>query len=316
MPLDPQAERFIAEAVAAGARPTHTLSIAEARQALRTRHEQGGGTPPAIASVVDRQVPGPAGSIRVRVYTPFGSGPFPVLVYLHGGGWLRGDLETHDRLCRYLADGAACLVVSVDYRLAPEHTFPAPVEDTMAATEWVAAHAAEIGADPTRIAVGGDSAGGNLAAVVALLARERGRPRLVFQLLVYPVTSYAFDTPSYHENATGYVLTKADMEWYWHHYLPDAAAGRDVRASPLLAADLGHLPPALVITAEYDPLRDEGEAYAARLREAGVPATTRRYPGMIHGFFALPGIFDQGQRAIDEATAVLRASFTQVAALP
>ncbi len=316
MPLDPQAEAYIAQARAAGVPPTHTLTVEEARRALRARQEAGGGTPPEVARVEHRTLPGPGGPIPVRLCTPPGEGwPLPVLVYFHGGGWVRGDLDTHDRLCRFLSAGAECLVVSVGYRLAPEHRFPAAVDDALAATDWVAEHAGEIGGDATRLAVGGDSAGGNLAAVVALLARDRGRPPLAFQLLVYPVANHAFDTPSYTDNAEGYVLTRADMEWYWSLYLPDEEAGGDVRASPLRAESLAGLPPALVITAEYDPLRDEGEAYAERLRDAGVSVVSRRYPGMVHGFFGMPGVYDQGQQAIELATSNLRSAFSSATAL-
>lgn len=200
-------------------------------------------------------------------------------------------------------------MVSVDYALAPEHKFPAPVEDCYAAAKWVAENANAIGGDPTRIAVGGDSAGGNLAAVVAIMARDRGTPPLVYQLLVYPVINFAFDTQSYRECADSYGLTKDDMAWFWNLYLPSEADGHNPYASPLRAQDLRGLPPALVITAEFDPLRDEGEAYAARLREAGVPAVCTRYNGMIHAFLSMP--FDQGKKARQEAAAGLRSAFAK-----
>ncbi len=316
MTLDPQAEAYLAQQAAAGAPPVSAMSLEAGRQALRARQEAGGGTLPEIGHAEDRVLPGAGGAIPVRLYTPRGARERrPALVYFHGGGWVRGDLETHDRVCRFLAAGAECLVVSVDYRRAPEARFPAAVEDAFAATRWVAEHASEIGADPGRLAVGGDSAGGNLAAVVALLARDAGGPALQFQLLVYPVTDSSLETASYEENASGYGLTRADMAWYWKQYLPDGAAGKDVRASPLRAQNLRGLPPALVITAEYDPLRDEGEAYGRRLRDAGVRVTVTRYPGMVHGFFGLPGVYDQGKRAIDEATAALRAAFSSARAL-
>jgi acetyl esterase len=262
-----------------------------------------------VANVVDRHVPGPAGTIPVRVYTPAGQAPFPVLVYFHGGGWVIGSVETYDVLCRALTNAAGCIVVSVDYRLAPEHKFPAAAEDAYAAAKWVATNAAAVAGDAARIAIGGDSAGGNLAAVVALMARDRGAPSLVHQLLVYPVTDAACATVSYRENADGYLLTKAAMHWFWDHYTRSDTDRNQVYASPLRAPTVRGLPPALVITAEFDPLRDEGEAYAARLREAGVPVTVTRYEGMIHGFFGMAAVFDQGKQAIAQAAAALREAF-------
>jgi acetyl esterase len=244
-----------------------------------------------------------------RIYTPYGTGPFPVLVYFHGGGWVIGNLEAYDATCRALTKAAGCIVIAMEYRLAPEHTFPAAPEDCYAATCWVAANAAAIGGDPRRIAIGGDSAGGNLTAVVAQMARDRGGPALVYQLLVYPVTNYDYDTASYRENADGYLLTRDAMVWFWNHYLRSAADGDHPLASPLRASDLRGLPPAMVLTAEFDPLRDEGEAYARRLQEAGVPVTLKRYTGMIHGFFSLGTVLDQGKQAMADAAAALRAIF-------
>jgi acetyl esterase len=232
----------------------------------------------------------------------------PALVFFHGGGFVICNLDTHDGPCRSIANAAGCIVVSVDYRLAPEHPYPAAAEDCHAATEWVAKNGAEFGIDTSRIAIGGDSAGGNLAAVVALMARDRGAPSLRFQLLIYPVTDYAFETDSYRENAEGYLLTRDMMRWFWNLYVPDASKAAEPYASPLRAADLSGLPPALCITAEYDPLRDEGEAYAARLREAGVAATTSRYDGLFHGFFGMSAQIDRARDAVAEATAALRAA--------
>ena len=280
----------------------------EAARAMFRQMELG-GEPEAVEAVADRTIPGPASDIPIRVYTPKGGSTLPVLVFFHGGGWVICDLDTHDGVCRALANAAGCIVVAVDYRLAPEHKFPAAADDAFAATEWVAEHAVEIGGDPSRVAVGGDSAGGNLAAVVAQMANDRGGPKLAFQLMVYPVTDYNFDTASYRENAEGYMLTTDAMKWFWTHYLPDAKAGLDPRASPLRADDLSGLPPALVITAEFDPLRDEGEAYAARLADAGVAAKSTRYDGMIHGFFSMSALLPQGRQAIDEAAAALREAF-------
>jgi len=305
MPLDPQARMLIDQLAALGGAPTHTLSVADAREAMRNMTAM---RPPGdeVAHVEDRKIPGPLGEIPVRIYAPEGRKPLPVLVYFHGGGWVIGDIETHDGTCRMIANGAGAVVVSVDYRLAPEHKFPAAAEDSYAATKWVAANAASIGGDPARVAVGGDSAGGNLSAVVALMARDRGGPRLVHQLLIYPVTDASFDQPSYRENADGYFLTRDSMLWFWNHYKASDADRTNLYACPLQAKDLRGLPPALVITAEFDPLRDEGEAYAARLKEAGVAVKLSRYDGMIHGFFSMSLILDKGKAAVAEATQALR----------
>ena len=310
MPLDPQAQAFLEHLAATGAPPLHELSVEQARQVIVTLFETQ-GEPEPIRAVQDCTIPGAAGEMPARIYTPHGTGPFPVLVYFHGGGWVIGNLEAYDATCRALTNAAGCLVVAMEYRLAPEHKFPAAPEDCYAAAQWVAAHAGALGSDPRRIAVGGDSAGGNLAAVVAQMARDRGGPALCYQLLVYPVTDHRYDTPSYRDNAEGYLLTKDAMVWFWNHYLRSAADGSHPMASPLRAASLSGLPPALVLTAEFDPLRDEGEAYAARLREAGVAVTLRRYQGMIHGFFSLGAVLDQGKQAIQDAGATLRAAFAK-----
>jgi acetyl esterase len=265
-----------------------------------------------VASVADRNIPGPGGDLPVRIYVPAGaSAPaggagLPVLVWLHGGGWVIGDLETADGTVRAMANGAGVVVVSVDYRLAPENPFPAAVDDAVAAVRWVADNAAELGVDPARLAVGGDSAGGNLAAVVAQQLRDGG-PAVAFQLLVYPVTDANITTPSYDENAVGYFLEKETMEWFRGHYLGDGDRD-DPRISPLVAADdaLVGLPSALVITAEYDPLRDEGEAYGERLRSAGVEVTVTRYDGVIHGFFSMRDMLPDGAAAVGQAVDALR----------
>jgi len=307
MPLDPQAQALLDQFQALGAQALSSMSVADARRAMETLASMR-TAPPPIRSAVDRRIPGPAGDIPVRVYTPDGTAPLPLLVYFHGGGWVLGGIETHDATCRELANGAECVVVSVDYRLAPEHKFPAAAEDCFAATRWVAAHAAELGADAQRLAVGGDSAGGNLAAVVAQMARDRGGPRLVFQLLIYPATMAAFDTASYRDNAEGYLLTTADMRWFWDHYLARSNDAANPYASPLMGTLTG-VPPALVVTAEFDPLRDEGEQYARRLQEAGVATRLSRYDGMIHGFFGMTQMIDKAKQAVQEASAQLRQAF-------
>jgi acetyl esterase len=223
----------------------------------------------------------------------------------------RDYVETMDAPLRVLTNRAGCVVVSVDYRLAPEHKFPAAVEDAYAATRWVANNISTVQGDPARIAVGGDSSGGNLAAAVTLMARDRGEPSLIYQILVCPVTNHDFNTLSYQEYADGYLLTKNSMVWFWNHYLKDDNDGRHPYASPLQAQDLSGLPPALIITAEYDPLRDEGEAYAARLQKAGVSVVTKRYDGMIHGFFEMAALLDTSQLAIEDAAQALRSAFTR-----
>jgi len=308
MPLDPEAKMLL-EQMTAVVRPFDELSVEEARAAIVTL-SAAAGEGEAVARVETRTVPGPRGEIPVRVYAPEGRAPLPALVYFHGGGWVIGNLETHDGLCRHLANAAGALVVSVDYRLAPEHPFPAPGEDAYTATRWVAANAGALGGDARRIAVGGDSAGGNLAAVVSLMARDRGGPPLVFQLLVYPVTDApSANTASYRENAEGYFLTARMMRWFWNHYCGKNPDLSDPYLCPLRARDLKRLPPALVITAEFDPLRDEGEAYAARLREAGNQADLKRYPGMIHGFFGMGPLLTKAREATKEAASALRAAF-------
>ncbi|GIX49325.1 MAG: esterase [Candidatus Tectimicrobiota bacterium] len=313
MPLDPQARQVLEQLAALGLPPAHTVTPEEARRNMKARPRAAG---PDVAKVETRLLPGPAGPLPVRLYTPPGRGPFPVLMWFHGGGWVVGDLDTADPTARHLCVGAGCVVVSVDYRLAPEAKFPAAAEDCYAATCWVAQHAAEIGGEAERIAVGGDSAGGNLATVVALMARDRGTPSLVFQLLVYPVTARHFETASYQRYAEGYLLLRDTMRWYWDQYLNRPEEAQHPYAAPLLASDLRGLPPALVITAECDPLCDEGEAYARRLQEAGVPTAYRCYEGMIHGFFAMPELLDKGKEALAEASAALRQAFATAAARP
>jgi acetyl esterase len=308
MPLHPQARAVLDQMAETGNPPINELSVKKARQDSEAMASLQ-GTPEPVASVEDRMAPGSGGGIPVRIYTPFGKSPFPVLVYFHGGGWVIGNIESSDSLCRLLANAAGCVVVSVDYRLAPEYPFPAAVDDAYDATKWVAANAAAFSGDSSRIAVCGDSAGGNLAAVVAQIARDRGKPAIRFQLLIYPVTDAACDTPSYNENAEGYFLTKAAMQWFWNHYVQNDADRNHPYASPLRASSFAGLPEALVITAEFDPLRDEGERYGECMRAAGTPVQLTRYDGMIHGFFTMSGVIDQGGIAIQQAAAALRTAF-------
>lgn len=308
MSVDPQAQALIDKA-ALGAPILSSLSPGEVRQLYVIMQALRSGKPEPVSQIKDRDLPGLDENIPVRIYTPQGSEPFPILVYFHGGGFVMGNIETHDPLCRLLANRIGCIVVSVDYRLAPEHQFPAAVEDAYAATQWVAANATEINGDPKRIAVGGDSAGGNLATVVALIARDRGEPTLVYQLLLYPVTDATQSQASYEEYREGYLLTKDDMIWFFNHYFSSDTDTKNPYLSPLWAPDVKGLPPALVITAEFDPLRDEGEAYATRLQEAGVPVVCCRYNGMIHGFCLMPEILDQGKKAIEKIVAALRTAF-------
>ncbi len=306
MSLDPQVKAFLEQTAAAGLPAYPTMSPAEAREVMLVRSAPFLANPPQLANVEERYIPGPAGQLRLRVYTPEGPGPFPTLVYFHGGGWVVGSLDSHDSLCRALANASGCVVAAVEYRLAPENKFPAQVEDAYAATAWLAEHGAGVGGEGRPIAVGGDSAGGAMAAAVCIAARDRGGPAISCQLLIYPVTDFSFDTLSYQENATGYNLTRADMIWFWGHYLESEVDGRHPLASPLPAEDLTGLPPAIVVTAEYDPLRDEGEAYARRLAEAGVAVWFRRYEGMIHNFVRMFPVLEGGKTAVEDIGRELR----------
>jgi len=308
MPLDPQAQALVDAMAKLNLKPIEDSTPEEARESMRSRTAALGPFA-EVAAVTEHRVPVTGGEIAVRLYAPGGAGPHPALVFYHGGGWVIGDLYTHDGVCRTLTNAAGCIVASVDYRLAPEAKYPVAAEDSYAALLWIVANAARLGIDPRRVAVGGDSAGGNLSAAVALMARERTGPALVYQALIYPVTNYDLDTPSYHENATGYVLTREAMRWFWRHYLAREEQGREPLASPLLAPNLTGLPPALVITAACDPLRDEGEAYAARLRDAGVLVTLTRYDGMFHGFVRMTRFLDKARAAVDEIGGSLRKAF-------
>jgi acetyl esterase len=307
MPLDPTMKTILDAMPQMLTPETLQLGAPELRRLSKQRPALGAVT--EVGRIENRNIPGPAGEIPLRIYWPKGADPRGLLVFFHGGGWVMCDLDSHDPTCRALTQGAGCVTVSVDYRLAPEHRFPAAPEDCYAATRWAAANARELGADASRVAIGGDSAGGNLTAAVALMARERGGPRLVHQLMVYPVTDLAFQTASFKENAQGYMLTDEAMFWFRDQYVSNPRDARDPLASPLAARDLSGLPPATVITAEFDPLRDEGEAYGARLGQAGVAADVKRYDGVIHGFFGMGELLPQARTALEQACANLRRAF-------
>ncbi len=306
VPLDPKIAADLR--ARADATPFYRMPPAEARAAFETMIVGVVKLNDPIARVQDRMVPGPGGDVPVRVYVPEATGPLPLLLYLHGGGWVIGSLDSHDDLCRSLCSRAGVLVVAVDYRRAPEHRFPAALDDGFTVLTWCARHAAELGGDG-RLAVAGDSAGGNLAAALALYARDQGGPPLRLQVLVYPVTNCAFDTASYHENAEGFGLVREAMIHYWNSYLSRPEDAHSPYACPLQAADLRGLPAALIQTTQYDVLRDDGEAYAARLRRAGVPVRCTRYLAMNHGFVQLGGMYEHGRVAVQEIAAALREAF-------
>ncbi len=273
--------------------------------------QQGKSPVEPVGNIAHRLIPGGAGQqLLLRIYQPTGPGPFPALVYFHGGGWVIANLDTYDPSCRALCNAAQCAVISVAYRQAPEHRFPAAPEDALAAYRWVLANAASIRVDPRQVAVGGESAGGNLATVTALLARDRKVALPVHQLLIYPITNYAFNTDSYREFVDAQPLNTPLMQWFWGYYLRRSADGASPYASPL-RADVRGLPSATVITAEVDPLRDEGEAYAARLKAAGVATTLTRYTGVTHEFFSMAGIIPKAKDAVAEAAAGLKAAFSR-----
>ena len=311
MPLHPQVAKAIEQMAAAGP-PLHQMSPQEARIAMDAAR---GATddPEKVGNVEDRLIPGVAGNQPIRIYTPEGDGPFPILVYFHGGGWAVGSINTVDTSCRALTNLADCMVISADYRLAPEDKFPAAVDDCYAATRWVALNAAVLNGDASRIAVGGESAGANLAAAVTLKAQESGLPPLAYQLLMYPVTAHAFDMPSHKENAEGYFLTTEMMAWFWDQYLASDTDGKNPLASPLRAStdQCRSLPSAFVATAEYDPLRDEGAAYAAKLREAGVAVEYTCFEGLIHGFMGMAKVIEPAGQALQEAAAALKTALSQ-----
>jgi acetyl esterase len=309
MSLDPESQRLI-DLMAAANRPAwNTLSPQAARDLYLSLRPGAQGARPAEVKVVDRTIPGPSGPLPVRLYRP-ASAPadanLPALVYAHGGGWVFGNLDSHDVLCAQLAIEAGITVFAIDYRLAPEVRFPGAFDDVVAGLKWVAANGASIGIDATKLAIGGDSAGGNLAAAVSIWARDNGGPKLLLQLLAYPVTDAVARAESYRRYEDGYGLNAATMEWFFDHYTPDKATRADWRVSPLRAKSLSGLPSALVITAGYDPLRDEGRAYAFRLQQEGTLADLVEFGGMLHGFLSSPMLLHGARRGTSLAAAALR----------
>ena len=308
MGVHPQVQALLERVARSPLPPYHTVSPFVARRIYRDTRAALAPPAPELPEVRLLAFP----NYAMRVYRPVRGETLPALVYFHGGGWTIGDLDTHDVLCRHLAHGARCAVFSVDYRLAPEHPFPAAVDDCLAATRYVAEHAREL--NVRGIAVGGDSAGGNLAATVALIARDSGGPAPAFQLLIYPATDQRCATPSHERNAQGYLLTRDAIQYFRRAYLPNEQAWLDWRASPLLAKSHANLPPAFIITASYDPLLDEGRAYAERLRAAGVAVEYREYADMVHGFVLFGGVLDTANAAVADCCSALRRAFQGVAA--
>jgi acetyl esterase len=305
MPLDPQVEELRAKRAAENVPQLYTQTLEEARAADLAAIQAGGGEVEPVHLVEDLVTDS---GVPLRRYRPEGEGPMPTLVYFFGGGWTLGSIDTADGVCRRLANLVPCQVITVGYRLAPENPFPAAVNDCHRATQWIAGHGVELGVDVARLAVGGDSAGGNLAAATTLLARDSG-PSLAAQLLVYPNTLYGSDTPSMRAGDDPFLFNRTSVNWYWKHYLADESDGTNPLASPLLAPSHAGLPPALVITAEFDPLRDEGEFYAEKLYAAGVPTEMIRYDGMIHGFYTMSGVLDTARQALADSAAWLHKTF-------
>jgi acetyl esterase len=310
MALHPQIVKGLEALAKANLPPLHTLSAPAAREQMAAMSAARGGEPTPVRKLENRTIPGPAGEIPVRIYWPHAEGTRGALVYFHGGGHVIGSLDTHDKVARNLCEGAGCVVVSVDYRMGPEDKFPAAVEDSWAALLWTAQNAASLGVDPNRLAVGGDSAGGNLAGVVALMARDAGAPKLVLQSLVYPVGDYHLTGESYKTYAQGYgVLTDTAMEWFQNHYLRSLEDAKDWRASPLLAKSIEGVAPAIITAAECDVLYDDGVRYREALEAAGVPVQYTLYPGVIHGFFGMAPDLDPAVEAQRDVAAALKAAF-------
>ena len=307
--IDPEARAYLDHMASLGLPPLAEQGAVEARRLNSLRAASLAGEVEEVAHVEDRHLPGPGGSISFRLYSPAPDRTLPALLYIHGGGWVVGDLDTHDSVCRAIARRAECVVLALDYRLAPEDPFPAAVEDAWAGLSWLADHATDLGADAGRIAVGGDSSGGNLSAVLAQRSRDRGGSKLAAQVLIYPVTDCDFDTDSYRDAATGYGLTRESMLWYWNQYLPDESKRVSPDASPLRAPDLSELPPALVITCKLDPLASEGAAYAEALRSAGVRVEHIIESDMIHGYIRMGGVVSRARKSWDDCARFLRREF-------
>lgn len=309
--LDPDIEAVLERGKQAAATVTDPWDLATQRRMFAAAGNANAPEPPPMRRVTDVAIPGPAGDIPARLFEAVSVAtgtPPPMMVYFHGGGWVLGSLDSHDTFARVLSDVCGAVVVSVDYRLAPEHRFPAAVDDAWAATQWAAVNAAALGADPARLAVAGDSAGGNLAAVMCLLARDAGGPSIAAQMLLYPAVDFTAETGSRRDLATGYGLTTQALDWFAEQYLNDPADARDPHASPLLAENHANLPPAVVAVGHFDPLRDESEAYAERLRAAGVSVTYACHPGMTHGFLRMGGAVRRANPALAETAAALRAA--------
>jgi acetyl esterase len=313
MPLDPLAKAYLDQLAATQPPRLWDIPITRVREDFRVMARTFGPKDVPVGKVGNLTLSGPSGDIPLRLYTPVAAGgeALPALVYFHGGAFVMGDLETHDAACRILAAESGCRVVAVDYRLAPEHKFPAAVEDAFAATRWIEVNAARLGIDANRLAVGGDSAGGNLAAVVCRMAKEQDGPKLAYQLLLFPVTQFGETYESARLYASGYSLEKKSLDWCYGQYVPPGADLKDARLSPLLAGDCSGLPPAYVMLAECDMLHDEGLAYADKLRAADVPVTVADYPGLIHGFTMLQSVLPQAHEALTKAATALREVFVE-----
>ncbi|HEY4124664.1 MAG TPA: alpha/beta hydrolase [Rhizomicrobium sp.] len=308
MPLDPVLKAFLDQVASVGGPKTWEMQPREAREAFAGLLQLAGPKDIPIGKIANIAIPATRGEIAARSYAPVAasSEPLPTLVYFHGGGWVIGSIETHDGLCRMIANGSGCRVISVEYGLAPENKFPGPVEDAMSAIEWIEKNAAQLGVDANRLAVGGDSAGGNLAAVVAQIAKAKGGPKIAFQMLLFPVTQIGDETTSLREYAEGYFLERKTLDWFYAHYLPVDADRNDPRISPLHAEDVSGLPPAYVMLGGFDPLHDEGMAYAEKLRAAGVSAAVVDYPDMVHVFIYLQAILPQAAEALNAAAKALK----------
>jgi len=286
------------------------LSVAESREQLMQTAEKFSDVPVQLPKIINQKIPGPAGEIPIRIYIPVENEVLPVTLFYHGGGWVQGNIDSHDNVVRYMAARSGSIMVSVDYRLAPENPFPAAVEDAYAALKWAVDNATSFSGDPSKIAVMGDSAGGNLSAVVSMMARDKKGPKISRQVLVYPATNLnTLDTDSYTFFGEGFMLTKKEIEWFRAHYLPNKSDWSNPMASPLLAKDHSNLPPATIITAQMDPLSDEGKQYADKLEQSGVDVRYRRFEGMIHGFISAGKVLNQAYEAMDEIAADLKQSF-------